>query len=375
MKTDLTKQNKTLLHLSLISGIGPATVEKLVAGFSLETVADIYQFSESDFSARCGVSQRVAHLIVAGLKDQRRLDFELELMQLHDITCLTIADEAYPALLKQIHLPPIVLYVRGILPAARTKSLAVVGSRKANAYAHRVTRLLLPPLIQHNVCIVSGGALGADAIAHSVTLENNGTTVAVLGAGLLRAYPRQNNGLFKSIVENGGALISPFPLETEATPGNFPARNRIIAGLSQVCLVLQAAEKSGALITASWALDAGRDVCAVPGPIDDPLSAGCNNLLRQGAHVITGPQDLLHLFGLAVTSERAQQQSLITESAPVFEDEIEATIYRRCAQPIGFDDLLAELELDHCVLQEKLFKLQLDGKLEQNFMGFWKALP
>ena len=275
--------------------------------------------------------------------------------------------------LKQIHLPPVVLYVQGTLPPPATKMLAVVGSRKANAYAHRVTRLLLPPVIEQNVCIVSGGALGADTIAHSVTLENNGTTLAVLGAGLLRAYPRQNNGLFKSIVEHGGALISPFPLETEATPGNFPARNRIIAGLSQVCLVLQAAEKSGALITASWALEAGRDVCAVPGAIDDPVSYGCNNLLRQGAHVITGPNDLLHLFGLGHQPDRALQQSVIS-AEPVFDDDLEKVIYQSCSQAIGFDDLLSKLEIDHYQLQEKLFKLQLDGKLEQNFMGFWQAV-
>lgn len=375
MKTKLTEQNSTLLHLSLISGIGPATVERLVAGLSLDDLSVLYQFSEIDFMQRCGISQRLAHLLVSGLADKRRLDFECELMQLHDIDFVTIADAEYPNLLKQIHMPPVVLYVQGKLPAAQTKNLAVVGSRKANAYAYRVTRLLLPPLVNHTICIVSGGALGADAIAHSVALENNGVTVAVLGAGLLRTYPRQNNALFKSIVEHGGALVSPFPLETEAMPGNFPARNRIIAGLSQVCLVVQAAEKSGALITASWSLDAGRDVCAVPGAIDDPLSAGCNNLLRQGAHVITGPHDLLHLFGVSPVSDRAQQQSLVPQAAHTFDDELEANIYQRCEQPIGFDDLLAHLQIDHCELQEKLFKLQLDGKLEQNFMGLWKAIP
>lgn len=372
METNLTEQNKILLHLSLISGIGPATVEKLVAGFSLENLSDVYQFSVSDFIQRCGVSQHVAHLLVEGLRSKRRLEFELELMQLHNIAVVTIADEHYPVLLKQIHLPPVVLYVQGNLPSPRTQMLAVVGSRKANAYAHRVTRLLLPPVIEQKVCIVSGGALGADTIAHSVTLECNGTTLAVLGAGLLRAYPRQNNGLFKSIIDHGGALISPFSLETEATPGNFPARNRIIAGLSQICLVLQAAEKSGALITASWALEAGRDVCAVPGAIDDPISFGCNNLLRQGAHVITGPQDLLHLFGLGHKNDRALQQTVIPALA--FDDELERIIYESCAQPMGFDDLLVQLQIDHCQLQEKLFKLQLDGKLAQNFMGMWSAI-
>ncbi len=373
MKTNLTEQNKTLLHLSLISGIGPATVEKLVAGFSLEKLSDVYQFSVSDFMHRCGVSQNIAQLLVDGLRSKRRLELELELMQLHNVAAVTIADEHYPVLLRQIHLPPVVLYVQGNLPSAPTQTLAVVGSRKANAYAHRVTRLLLPPVIEQNVCIVSGGALGADTIAHSVTLECNGITLAVLGTGLLRAYPRQNNGLFKSIVEHGGALISPFPLETEATPGNFPARNRIIAGLSKICLVIQAAEKSGALITASWALEAGRDVCAVPGAIDDPISFGCNNLLRQGAHVITGPQDLLHLFGLGHKDDRALQQTVIS-SVTAFDDELEKIIYESCSQTMGFDDLLAQLQIDHCQLQEKLFKLQLDGKLAQNFMGMWSAI-
>ena len=161
----------------------------------------------------------------------------------------------------------------------------------------RVTSFI-PELVHNGCSIVSGGALGIDGLAHRATLEAQGVTVAVLGSGLLKPYPAAHKTLFKKIIECRGALVSCFPLLTEPKPALFPARNRIIAGLSRGCLVVQAGIPSGALITAQYAVDEGREVFAVPGSLDNPLSVGCHRLISQGATLVTSASDILASFGI-----------------------------------------------------------------------------
>lgn len=359
----------TLLHLSLIPGIGPATVEKLVSRWTIDGLSDIYYASAEELHQKTSLSLAHCQALAKGLADRVPLSRELDLLSKHQVNVVTAYDDDYPEILKSIYAPPTVLYWKGTHPGTYQRSLAFVGSRKANAYAARVAKMIIEPLAAHGFCIVSGGAIGADTLAHKIALEVGLPTVAVIGSGILRPYPAQNKKLFDALVDAGGTLLSSFPLCAEGLPGNFPARNRIIAGLSAGCIVLQAAARSGALITARFALDAGREVGAVPGPIDDELSAGCNSLIAQGAAVITSADDVLAMLGYAATtnSELPKQISLKPESN-------EDSVLAWCQTPIAFDELVEKVSLPSEEVHQKLFALQLEGKIQQNFMGQWVSI-
>lgn len=232
----------SLLHLTLIKGVGPATINRIMKAVAGHTSEMLYTLRESDVVDLCGVNPTIAAKVVQGLADKKVLERELTLADKHRISLISIYDEEYPTLLKEIYLPPPILYIRGTLQKS-AKALAVVGSRKAHSYAEQALDMVLPLLIENNWIIVSGGAYGTDTFAHSITVDSGGTTYVVLGSGLLKLYPQENNQLFEDVVHAGGALISSFALEHEPLPGNFPARNRIIAGLSQGCLIVQAAQK------------------------------------------------------------------------------------------------------------------------------------
>ncbi len=370
-----------LLHLSLINGIGPAAIHRVLQLVSASELATLYTFKETDFIVRCGFTEALAAKAVTGLADKNLLERELLLLQKHSIHAYSIFDEGYPALLKQIYLPPPILYVKGSLPTS--KALAVVGSRLANSYARYAIDLLLPLLIDHEWTIVSGGALGADTFAHQATLKHNGITVVVLGSGLLRPYPAENRKLFDAVVENNGAIISSFPLEQTPLPGNFPARNRIISGISYGCLVIQAAQKSGARITAHHALEQGKEVFVVPGPLNDPLSAGGHALIQQGAKLVTSTHDILAEFNETIQSplpstadvQHVVQLSCLQETpikSPVqsFSD----PFLQLCINPISLEDLENASQLSLLELQTKLFDLQIEGKITQNFAGLWQVV-
>lgn len=378
----------TLLHLSLISGIGPATIAKLIHAFSFERIAILYQLTSAEIIQAAQLPATIAQIITVGLRDSKLLELELSLIDKHAITWLTLYDTGYPELLKHIHLPPTILYVRGPGLEHSLKSLAVVGSRACDAYGTQIITMLIPQLVAQNYTIVSGGALGIDTLAHDIALKNGGITVAVLGSGLLRPYPNINNKLFERIVNQGGAVISSFALMAEPLPGNFPARNRIIAGLASGCLVVQAAQKSGSLITASFALENGREVFAVPGPINNPLSAGCHSLIAQGATLVASVIDIQKAFGeeivsytenvvaqkiaspakqLPVAAQLKQEQLKMPEAASE-----KILYYAQVA--ISFDELLMKSELSVQELQDMLFEMQIDGRIEQDVMGFWQKI-
>ncbi|MEX1111915.1 MAG: DNA-processing protein DprA [Candidatus Andersenbacteria bacterium] len=215
---------------------------------------------------------------------------------MNDIHILNIKDRAYPQLLREIHNPPKQLYVRGNIELlSHPRLLAVVGSRKATEYGEAALRLLLPPIIQEDIPIVSGLALGIDSLAHKLCVEAKQPTLAVLGTGIDDAgiYPRQNLSLAHSILEHNGALVSEYPVGTKIFKGNFPARNRIVVGLCAATLVAQAAEKSGSLISARLAMEANREVLAIPGPITESTNAGTNQLIADGATPTLNNEDIL----------------------------------------------------------------------------------
>lgn len=394
------------LHLSLIDGIGPATAEKIIhallglissksgallgeatlAKEQADYLSTIYSLTKKDFIRLTSVNESIIDRLVAGLSNKALLEKELELLAKHKISYVTPIDAEYPTLLKNTYLPPLVLYVQGNLGDI-DRRIAIVGSRSADDYGLYVVNQLVPELILSNWQLVSGGALGIDTMVHRITVERGGSTVAVLGSGLLRPYPVSNKKLFESIISNNGAVISPFSLLTSALPGNFPARNRIIAGLSKACVVIQAAQKSGALITARFALEQGREVCAVPGPINNPLSAGCHYLISEGATTVTKAHDILLALKDTDTINLMQKQVKLETPVKVKDyhskarpldatpavtpDTVEEKIVKLCSKPISLDELVLKIELTTAELQQILFNLQIEGLLEQDFMGFW----
>ncbi len=405
--------NRTIiLHLSLIDGCGPALVSRIIELLGVENLEQMYQFTILDAMHQLRISEKQAHILIKGLRNFTLLEQELTLIEKHQISWITFLDPEYPELLKTIHIPATVIYWRGTLPSAQ--SIAIVGSRDANAYGKMAIDRLVPQLVAHDWTIISGGARGADTMAHQKTLDHGGKTVAVLGCGLLiRPSPVQNIPLFNSISQTGGAVVSCFPLLMQGAPENFPARNRIIAGLSQGCIVIQAAAKSGARITADYTLSQGREVFAVPGPIDDDLSAGCHELIAQGAKLITNVADVLVEFpayayppslklrrtGPSIASGvypesiegagewasdlhsepakkpgKSQQQTLFTPAqlaVPV--DPLEAIILATCANPCAVDELLEATGLPLIQLSKLLFDLQIKGMLAQNMAGLWES--
>ncbi len=234
----------------------------------------------------------------------------------HPIHILTLDSELYPPLLREIAQPPQQLYVRGNIDLLQhSPLLAVVGSRKASAYGKQCITQLLPPVIAAGVPLVSGLAFGVDSLAHRVCVDEQAPTIAVLGSGIddPSIYPRSHMALAQQILHTNGALVSEYLPGTAAYKSNFPERNRIIAGLCQATLIIQAAKLSGSLITARFALESNRDVWAVPGNITDPLAQGTNYLISQGATPITSSTDILNLLGIASSTVEKSRVNLNTE--------------------------------------------------------------
>lgn len=366
----------SLLHLSLINGIGPVTVSTILAWHTEGRInaALWYRMSVAEWVSSAGLTSSIAQRIVEGLKDFSILENELRLIEKHGVSWATILDDTYPYYLKHIHVPPPIIYWYGKLPyLANTNAIAIVGSRKADQYGKRVTRQLVKDLVKNDWVIVSGGALGIDSFAHQEAVKEGGKTLVVLGSGLLCPYPTINKGLFDDVVKSGGALISIFPLSAQAVPGNFPARNRVIAGLSRGCVVVQAAEKSGAKITAQYALEQGRDVFAVPGLIDEPLSFGCHMLIQAGAKLIKNAHDIL----IEYTSEPIMQTTLFEECAASDNKEsfsLDRHIVQMCKKgACTIDEIIEQTNLSLAEIQLILFELQLDGKIVQTGTGLWLA--
>ena len=213
-------------------------------------------------------------------------------MNENNIEIINIHDKSYPDKLKVIYDPPIVLYIKGNKNILNEKAMAIVGCRLCTKYGENIANKLAYNLSLNNINVISGLARGIDSCAHKGTLKTNGKTIAVVGCGLDRVYPTENKTLFNEIINNNGAIISEYIIGTKPLAKNFPRRNRIISGLSDGVIVVEAREKSGTLITVDFALEQGKNIYAVPGNIDNPNSYGTNDLIKQGAKIITNFQDI-----------------------------------------------------------------------------------
>jgi DNA processing protein len=286
---------------NIVRGVGPTRLRALLDHFG-----DIERawHAPSGELRRAGLDRRSLENLLAG-RAALDLDHEVEKVAAAGAQVLTWESPTYPSLLLEIPAPPPVLYVKGTLTEEDGWAVAIVGTRRASAYGKEVARRLARTLARSGITIVSGLARGIDAEAHQAALEAGGRTIAVLGCGIDRAYPPEHRKLASEIVESG-ALVSDYSLGTEPEGKNFPPRNRIISGLSLGVLIPEAGMGSGALITADYAAEQGRDVFAVPGSILMHGSGGTNALIQDGAKVVLGPEDILEELNLAMVAEQAE---------------------------------------------------------------------
>ena len=286
-----------LLRLHLTPGVGP------VLGRRIAQVIDpaaLDQCTPADLARIEGIGAKRAAAIHAGLAASRNaVARERSLLDRAAAHVITLADGDYPPILAEAPDAPLALFVRGSLHAEPMRyPVAIVGSRACTAYGVEQAQRFAAAFAGAGLAVISGGARGVDSAAHAAAARIGGVTVVVLGCGLGHCYPPENEGLFRAVVEAGGALVSEFPFETGPAPENFPIRNRVISGLSLGVLVIEAPAGSGALITARHAVEHhGRDVFAVPGRVDSPASSGCHALIRDGeAALVTSPQDVIAML-------------------------------------------------------------------------------
>ena len=272
---------------------------------------------------------------------------------------LTPQNDGYPAILAMIASPPKQLFVLGTTPTdlLELPAVAIVGSRKVSSYGQRVTEELADALARRDITIVSGLALGVDAIAHRSAIGAGGAAIAVLPSGLDEIYPASNRNLAKQILQTGGCLLSEYPEHTESFQSNFVARNRIVSGLAKVLLITEAAENSGSLHTAKFALDQGREVAAVPGSIYNQTSKGTNNLIKAGATPVTDVEDILRLLGL--TDKPLVKTEII---AATKEEYIIMDLINRGV--IDGQELLGQSKLDTAIYNQALTMLEISGKIK-----------
>lgn len=345
------KEKAFLCSLHQVNGIGTKSLWKIKEVFG--SFQACYEANMRDLYASFLAKDVVDSIIslrsgdpIAGLNQ----------MATAGIESVTWEEDAYPAMLRHISNPPYILYCRGRIECLDDPAIAVIGSRLASYYGKNTARKLGRELAARGITVISGLARGIDSEAHRGALET-GKTVAVLGCGLDIIYPPENDKLYSEIAGNG-AVVSEFPRHTGPEPGNFPMRNRIISGLCRGIVVVEAQEKSGALITADFALEQGRDVFAVPGPINSKTSAGTNNLIKQGAKLISCCEDITEDY-----SDLSQPAAQSMEQADLFflTAEENMIVEAMGSDPGHFDYLLNRTGFSIGQLSTLLLQLELRG--------------
>lgn len=383
-------QLRDLLRLTLTPGLGPVLIARLLGAF--ESPDRVLALSARDLQQIKGIGSAKSVAFVRGMKEAEALvEAELELAERLGVTFFTRDDPAYPPLLTTIHDPPPLLYVRGeIKPESEDRyPVAIVGSRDCTAYGIEQAERFAGVMARAGLTIVSGGARGIDTAAHRGALRSAGRTIVVVGCGLAECYPPENQTMYDSIAAgsagSGGAIISELPLRTPPDSDNFPARNRIISGMSLGVVVIEAGKKSGALITARQAAeDHGREVMAVPGRVDSPASAGTLELLKAGcASIVTEPGDCLHILeGPArhsfVGTFEARYTDPARDDTPLFGGDgtpppdgslpltsAQSTILGQLGSALTLDELAVRTGIDPAALRSEITVLEIQQRVKR----------
>lgn len=276
------------IWLSLIKNLGSKRKLKLLELY--KTPEEIYKLTKEELMNINGIGEAIANNIIIS-KNEKILNYHIKYMNENNIKIININEREYPQALKEIYDPPISLYVKGNIEKLNNKNIGIVGCRECTTYGKKSAEYFSYNLSKQNINIVSGLAKGIDSYAHLGSL-NTGNTIAVLGNGLDMIYPKENLELANEIIKKGGTIISEYPCGTKPDKMKFPARNRIISGISSGIIVIEAKEKSGTLITVDFALEQGREVFVVPGNINSINSVGTNDLIKQGARLVTTYEDI-----------------------------------------------------------------------------------
>jgi DNA processing protein len=361
------------LKLIRLDNVGPTTFGKLISRFG--SVDRALGTSVSELAKIDGVGFKTAEQIAA-TRDKFDTTAELQLAEKLGVWIINLDDKRYPPVLKQIYDPPPVLYIKGSLTRQDSLCISIVGSRRCSIYGQEQSSRLAHFLATAGFTICSGMARGIDTAAHRGALSANGRTIAVQGCGLANIYPPENKKLFDLIAESG-ACVSELPLQYEPLSENFPPRNRIISGLSLGTIVVEAGSRSGALITARAAMENNREVMAVPGKIDSPVSKGTHQLIKQGAKLIESVEDVMEALGYI----GQQLQSHVTAAAAKASEKVETplfdasqlnlsvpekTIYDYLSrEPSHIDQIIAETDLAPGSINAGLISLRLKGLIKQ----------
>ena len=343
--------------INQIPQIGPRRFQKLLDYFN--SMEQAWQATGLELE-RAGLEKKLAENFIFR-RQEINPDKEMEKILEEKIEVITINDKKYPKQLKEIYDHPAILYLKGNFQNSDRFSLAVVGTRKYSVYGKRTVSSLVGDLARSGITIVSGMAIGIDAFSHQATLENNGRTIAVLGSGIDQKSirPVVNWRLAQEIISSGGVIVSEYPVGTLPLKHHFPNRNRLISGLSLGVLVIEADQKSGALITANYALEQNREVFSVPGDIYSSVSRGTNKLIKMGAKLVTSAQDILEELNLHTSNKIRLDKEIIPDTI----EEEEILKYLSNA-PIHINKLIQLSQMDVSIINSTLTLMEIEGKVK-----------
>lgn len=336
--------------LANISGVGNRTIHQLYKYCG--SARAIYHMSGAELRRLYGITEDAAVRISAAKKN-RDLQRDWEQFLARGVSFVSLEQESYPKRLRNIYDPPYALYYIGSLPPEQTRAAAIVGARECSTYGRDMARRTAECLAKNGISIISGMARGIDGFGHEGALDAGAPTYAVLGCGINVVYPPEHAALYERIAACGG-VISEYPPDMPPRVSYFPMRNRIISGLSDMVIIIEAREKSGSLITADCALEQGKDVYALPGRVTDPLSAGCNRLIRQGAGILTSPQELIG------------ELDFLSEKIELPLEKSQRLVYS-CLDlhPKSVEELMEKTRLSAGELAELLFELEEKGLVQE----------
>lgn len=357
------EEREAFIALNMIEHVGPVRVRQLLGQFG--DAVSILKASKPQLLQVRGIGDETAEAISTW---ERKLDLAAEIQRCQDYGChvLIQSDAEYPAMLREIYDPPIVLYVKGSLGEKDKNAVAMVGSRQTTHYGIETARKLAYQLAYVGVTVVSGGARGIDTAAHQGALQAKGRTVAVLGNGINIVFPPENRELFERVAA-GGAVVTQFPFNRKADKQTFPIRNRIVAGMTLGTVVVEANLSSGALITANFATEYGRQVFAVPGRIDSPRSKGCHDLIKKGAKLCEGAEDILSEFEYLFPPSNRPPSSAETGQLRVLElNENEQKVYDAIGdEEVHIDDIIRHCGLPASSVSVALLGLEMKRIIQQ----------
>lgn len=348
-------EREAYIALNMMEKIGPVGVESLVS--ELGSASAIFEAGKNDLLHANGIGPGVAAAILSQ-RGEVKWQEELKRADALDMRLIAQIDDEYPALLREIHDPPLALYVKGELLSRDRHAVAVVGTRRATHYGMAVAGKLSSQLARAGLTVLSGLALGIDAAAHEGAIKGGGRTVAVIGGGFDCFYPSENRELADRIAEHG-AVMSEFPFAKKPDKTTFPMRNRIVSGLSEGVLVVEAGRRSGATITANQALQQGRSVFAVPGRIDSYASIGTHELIKNGAYLVTDGEDILEHFEMLFPREKRDKTSVAREPLADLSEEETVIVELLEGEEKQVDRIIRESEMNPAKVNALLLSLEL----------------